>query len=796
MIDIYKTNTNSVCNNKSIVQGDKYRFTVLTPQMIRLEYNEEGIFEDRPTQTVINREFEVPQFSLIDEEDNLEIITECVHLIYDKKKFSKNGLVIKVRGNLTVYYSVWNYSEEIIDLKGTARTLDDADGEVEFESGLISRNGFAVIDDSSSLILTDDGWVEPRKKGIVDMYFLGYGREYLTCLKDFFKLTGNTPMLPRYALGNWWSRYYKYTEQEYKELMLRFEKENIPFSVAVIDMDWHLVDIPSKYGSGWTGYTWNKELFNNPKKFMEWLHEKNLRITLNVHPAEGVRAHEEMYVEMAKELGVNYLDEHQIQFDVTNEAFLEAYFKYLHHPNERNGVDFWWIDWQQGSNSKIEGLDPLWMLNHYHYLDNKRNGKRGLILSRYAGIGSHRYPIGFSGDSVISWDSLDFQPYFTANASNVGYGWWSHDIGGHMNGIKDDELATRWVQFGVFSPIMRLHSSASIFNGKEPWRYNKIACETMKEFLQLRHKLLPYIYTMNKMFSLDNLPIIQPMYYHNAEEQKAYEVKNEYYFGTELISCPITKPMNKKLNRGKVKAWLPKGKYIDIFTGIVYSGDRNIDFYRDINSIPVLAKAGSILPMKDMSYVSNSIENPKELEIDIFAGDNGEFILYEDDGETLQYLNGKYVETKMILQWGDFANFKISSAKGDTSLIPEKRDYSLKFRNFTNCNNVKVKINNEAIKAEQQYNIETNTLIIKVKDISVKNDLIVEFNDKIKCTPNDIQSHVFKFLNEAQIEFTLKERIFNIIKSNNKTSNIIGELQTLELERDLFGILCEIILAE
>ena len=84
MIDIYKTNTNSVCNNKSIVQGDKYRFTVLTPQMIRLEYNEEGIFEDRPTQTVINREFEVPQFSLIDEEDNLEIITECVHLIYDK----------------------------------------------------------------------------------------------------------------------------------------------------------------------------------------------------------------------------------------------------------------------------------------------------------------------------------------------------------------------------------------------------------------------------------------------------------------------------------------------------------------------------------------------------------------------------------------------------------------------------------------------------------------------------------------------------------------------------------------
>lgn len=796
MIDRYKTNSNSVCNTKSIVQGDKYRFTVLTSQMIRLEYNEEDIFEDRPTKTVINREFEVPQFSLIDEEDNLEIITERVHLIYDKKKFSKNGLVIKVRGNLTVYNSIWNYSEEIIDLKGTARTLDNADGEVDLESGLLSRNGFTIIDDSSSLILRDDGWVEPRKKDIVDIYFLGYGREYLTCLKDFFKLTGNTPMLPRYALGNWWSRYYKYTEQEYKELILRFERESIPFSVAVIDMDWHLVDIPAKYGSGWTGYTWNKELFSSPKNFMKWLHEKNLKITLNVHPAEGVRAHEEMYVEMAKELGVNYLDEHQIQFDVTNEAFLEAYFKYLHHPNENDGVDFWWIDWQQGSNSKIEGLDPLWMLNHYHYLDNKRNGKRGLILSRYAGVGSHRYPIGFSGDSIMSWESLDFQPYFTANASNVGYGWWSHDIGGHMKGIKDDELATRWIQFGVFSPIMRLHSSASIFNGKEPWRYNKIACETMKEFLQLRHKLLPYIYTMNKMFSIDNLPIIQPMYYHNSEEQKAYEVNNEYYFGTELIVCPITKPMNKSFNRGKVKAWLPKGKYIDIFTGIVYNGDRKIDFYRDINSIPVLAKAGSILPMKDMSYVSNSIENPKELEIDIFAGDNGEFILYEDDGETLEYLNGKYVETKMSLQWRDLASFKISPAKGDTSLIPEKRDYSLKFRNFTNCNKVKVKSNNEEIKAEQQYNIEKNTLIIKVKEIPVKNDLIIEFNDEVKCSPNNIKLHIFKFLNEAQMEFLLKERIYDIVKANTNQGKIISELQTLELDSDLFGILCEIILAE
>ena len=145
----------------------------------------------------------------------------------------------------------------------------------------------------------------------------------------------------------------------------------------------------------------------------------------------------------------------------------------------------------------MAGIDPLWMLNHFHFLDSARDGKRPLTFSRYAGPGSHRYPVGFSGDTLITWASLDFQPYFTATASNIGYGWWSHDIGGHMFGGKDDELATRWVQLGVFSPILRLHSSLSPFNTKEPWRFGPEARAVMTEFLRLRHRLVPYLHTMN-----------------------------------------------------------------------------------------------------------------------------------------------------------------------------------------------------------------------------------------------------------------------------------------------------------
>lgn len=796
MKDIYKLKTSSICKEGSIIKGENYRFTVLTPQMIRIEYSKTGIFEDRPTQTVINRDFDVPKFRVIDKDDSLEIITDFVHLTYDKSEFSKNGLNIKVRGNISAYHSIWHYGDEIYDLKGTARTLDEADGEIPLERGLLSRNGFSIIDDSKSLILKEDGWVEPREKEIVDIYFLGYGREYLTCLKDFFKLCGETPLLPRFTLGNWWSRYYKYTEEDYKALIERFEKEKIPFSVSVIDMDWHLVDIDPKYGSGWTGYTWNKELFPNPEEFMTWLHNKCLKVTLNVHPADGVKGHEEMYIEMAKELNVNYIDEDEIQFDISDPKFLDAYFKYLHHPNEEKGVDFWWVDWQQGSNSKIEGLDPLWMLNHYHFLDSKRNGKRPLTFSRYAGVGSHRYPIGFSGDSIITWESLDFQPYFTANASNVGYGWWSHDIGGHMLGIKDDEMAARWLQFGVFSPIMRLHSSASIFNGKEPWRYNKIVHETMNEFLRLRHGLIPYLYTMNKKFNKEGLPLVQPMYYHNPNNDEAYEVRNQYYFGTELIVCPITKPMNSKLGRAKVKAWLPEGTYIDMFNGLIYEGNRKINMYRGINEIPVLAKAGAIVPMEEVDSCTNGVENPKNMEVRIFAGSNGNFTLYEDDGETLDYLEGKYVETKMSFNWEGKVKFNIDAAVGNYDIIPSSRNYTLKFTGFTNCDDIEVRSNGKAIDFEKHYNELNNIIVIEIKEHKITKLLEVEFNGDTRLANNNIVNRAFEFLNEAQIEFALKERIYKIITMHKNQLKIMGDLQAMDLDNNLFGVLSEIILAK
>ena len=196
---------------ENILHGEKYRITMLTEGLIRLEYSESGIFEDRATQCVWNRNFPKVAFTYKETEEQLEIFTSMIHLIYDKKKFSPNGLSIQVVGNFSAYGSIWHYGQDFQDLKGTARTLDEADGEIPLDRGIIGRNGFSVLYDSRSLLLCEDGWIEPRTHQEEDLYFWGYGHGYKKALKDFYYLCGKSPMIPRYALGNWWSRYYKYT---------------------------------------------------------------------------------------------------------------------------------------------------------------------------------------------------------------------------------------------------------------------------------------------------------------------------------------------------------------------------------------------------------------------------------------------------------------------------------------------------------------------------------------------------------------------------------------------------------
>ena len=597
------------------------------------EYEENGQFCDTATQIVLCREFSVPSFTVAEDESGLTLETDAMRLRYDKQPFSYNGLTVTMKGAYTVYGSVWHYGEPNRTFGGTARTLDEANGPIPLEDGLTSWQGYAVLDDSSSMSMDEDGNLFPARPHGVDLYFFGYGQDFKGCIRDYLRLSGPAPALPRFALGNWWSRFYPYTQQSYQELMEKFSSEGIPLSVSVLDMNWRVTNIDPKYGTGWTGYTWEDEKFPAPEKLLTWLHEHGLRVTLNDHPADGVRPCEKQYPQMALAMGDDPASGKSYPYDAADCKYRDAFDEVVLSPLEKQGVDFWWLDWQQKGGSSDPGIDPLFMLNHTRYLCAFRQGLPTLILSRYGCPGSHRYPVGFSGNTCATWASLDFQPFFTTNAANIGYSWWSHDIGGHMHGATDPELTTRWVQFGVFSPIMRLHSSDNPFMEKEPWKFPADQAAVIKRFLRLRHRLVPWLYSQNCRCAVKNEMLLRSMYFDFPQDRASYHAPNQYMLGDAVTVRPVTQPMDRAAQLAPTKVYLSEGDWTDFFTGDRYTGGRELNMYRPLERIPVLVKAGGILLLDGDEIPKNCTPLPDNLLVRCFAGADGETILMEDNGK-------------------------------------------------------------------------------------------------------------------------------------------------------------------
>lgn len=625
------------------------RVSIISRRILRVEKDASGAFCDKPSQMAICRDFEELQVEV-------KRLKNYVTFIIPGGGFRVNLATLQADAKVG---DKWKLPSNETNLGGTARTLDGTFGVLgswktkkektdkfflgHMRKGIFSSNGVAEIDDSRSFLFNEDGSVCLRPGPCVDKYIFAFGDDYLGGLREFYSLCGRTPVLPKYALGNWWSRYHAYSDAEYTTLMDEFEKRNIPLTVATIDMDWHIVkNVPRDVrptviqGAGWTGYTFEESLFPDYKAFFNNLKSRNLAITMNLHPHDGVRYFEKQYDEMCAAVGADASSKKPVKFNLTDPTFRDAYFDVLHHPYESEGVSFWWIDWQQGTKSKeMLGLDPLWLLNHYHYLDITRGGKEGMILSRYAGLGSHRYPVGFSGDTFVCWKSLDLQPWFTSNASNAGYTWWSHDIGGHVLNSGNNELYLRWVQYGVFSPINRLHSNNTSIS-KEPWLFPD-AEKTAEEFLRLRHRLIPYLYTANVLTSEQGIPLICPMYYYDksplARDEK---YRNEYFFGDKVVVAPVTQPTKK--GRNNVSFYLPEGEWTDVFTGKKYTAGE-YEICCPLEYYPVFAKSGAIIPMLPVRE-GNSMDFT-ELEVLVYPGE-GSYTLYDDNGGRIEFaLSGR-----------------------------------------------------------------------------------------------------------------------------------------------------------
>jgi alpha-glucosidase (family GH31 glycosyl hydrolase) len=696
--------TSSKAKIENIVLWKNYRITVLGARLIRMERSENLQFRDAATQSVWFRDMAVQAYQTEEKDGALYIQTDACTL-----KICENRDDCRIR----LSNGEWQEISNAGNLLGTYRTLDECNGnvhmlwkekrqeKVQLGTGVCSKTGVAVYDDAQSLTLGDDGTIKAERGDGTDEYIFAFGNDYRAALRALYAIAGKTPLVPRFALGNWWSRYHAYTQEEYMQLLTRFKENDVPLSVATIDMDWHWStttvekfrlketgkNTPYYVGedeykrAGWTGYSWNTDLFPDYRAMLKEIEEMGLKITLNLHPADGVRFWDEQYGDMCKALGMDSASEQAIPFDITDDTFVNAYFDILHKPFEREGVAFWWIDWQQGTKTKMAGLDPLWSLNHYHYLDNAKEKENPLILSRYAGVGSHRYPLGFSGDTEITWATLDYLPYFTATASNVGYTWWSHDIGGHHRGEKEDELFVRHVQFGVLSPINRLHCSNWETLSKEPWYFLNGAGEIVKEWLRLRHKLLPYLYSASYRTHENGLALIEPLYY-EWDLPKAYEYDREYLFGGQMLVVPVTAKRETD-GYARVKAWIPEGVWTDIFTGdryVVEKGGVEKTLLRTLDSVPVLVRAGGIIPLG--ANAGNDVSNPKKLEICVWEGD-GAFTLSEDGRE--QGTSG-VLRTQMTTSLTKSGEKNVQTLRmqftGNASIVPMDRVLRVSFKDI------------------------------------------------------------------------------------------------------------------
>lgn len=363
------------------------RFTVLTSRMIRMEWSADGKFEDRASLVFLNRKLPVPEFQQRKQPGELVLKTSQLQLRYvpdsgSEGKFSPDNLSItfQLNGRPVAWHPGMPDSA---NLMGTTRTLDGARGDKTrepIEPGLVSRDGWVVVEDSTRPLF-DSGdfsfakgeqspwpWVLLRPRGDrQDWYFLGYGHLYKQALYDFIQVAGRIPLPPRFAFGAWWSRYWSYSDQELEDLVAGFHQNHIPLDVLVIDMDWHKTFGKSWWNQekdqsghtlGWSGYSWNRLLFPDPPQFLKKIHEEGLRTTLNLHPASGVQPWEDAYPEMARAMGIDPATKQYVPFDITSKKFATNYLNLLHHPLEKQGIDFWWLDWQQEPSTRIEGVNP------------------------------------------------------------------------------------------------------------------------------------------------------------------------------------------------------------------------------------------------------------------------------------------------------------------------------------------------------------------------------------------------------------------------------------------------------
>ena len=747
----------AIANKKNIIQGPNYRFTVLTERLIRLEYNDNGHFVDDPTELVLYRDLKTPEFNLKEDTNFIVITTKYFKLTYIKGKSFLGGKAnpsANLKVDLLNTDRYWYYGHPEVRNFGLPNS-SLAEGGLKGK-GIYSAEGLASIDDTNSLILHEDGTVSKNNELRVDTYLFMYNNDFEEALKDYYQITGFPALIPRYALGNWWSSNENYNDLELKTLIDNFERNEIPLSIIVLDKDWHKrINIKNKNLR--TGFTFNDKYFTNPKAMIDYLHSKNIRIGLSVDPTSGIYNIDTYYNEALKYLKADQSG--KIPYNVLDPKFIDVYFKLFIHPLDTLGIDFYWLDLENP-----QTIEELTLFKHYQFYDMQRDFKRRpLLLSEGKTIAPHRYPVLYSGKTEVSWNTLRKIPFYNNNTFNNGAPFVAHDVSGYFKGTEDNELYLRSIQLGVFSPILKFVVDKGHYYKREPWRWDIKTHTIAKDYLNLRHKLIPYIYSEAYKYHKFGDQLIKPLYYIKPSFYDDVLYRNEYFFGSSLFIAPIITQKDEVMNRVVHNFYLPNGTWYDYVTGKKFPGGKSyISFFRD-EDYPVFAKSGSIIPLSNNKNI-NDTTPPTDMEINIFPGQSNSYTLFEDDGESDLYRKDYYLLTQIDYTYmPNNYSVVIRALKGKSGIIPEKRNYKIVFRNTKRTDEVSAYINETSLSLKTY--VDGPNFILEIKDVPTVGQLT------ISCKGKDIEIDALRLINEdieriisdLKISTEMKEKIDSIL---------------------------------
>lgn len=728
-----------ISDKESYVVGNNYRFTVLSPRLIRLEYSSDGIFEDRPTSLVVNRSFPKTNYSITESDTLIEIATEIFTLTYVKGKDFKSGVFgSNIKASINGTDREWQMnSPEVRNLRAINFSIDSIKDDIILDKGLYSLDGFCILDDSKGLVLDENDFFIDRKDGIKDLYLFLYNRDFDGCLSDYFTLTGYPDLIPRYALGAWWYKNDKYNVNDIVNLVNRFNIENIPISIFLLGDHWH---------DNVNNYTPNIDL----KGISDYLNKNNIRLGVTINPkleiSKGTYEHN---------LISNYISNNdKMNFVPLSNDKIGIYLNLFINNLESLGSSLFCIDY----NNPLDKIG-LWKFNHYHYGRNVIKNRRGLILSRNSGIASHRYPVIWSGRTKVNWNTLNLLPRYNMQGYNMGLSFIAHPIGGYSGGIEDDELYLRYIQFACFSPIFLLASEGGEYYKREPWKWNYIMKSHIVSYINLRYKLIPYLYSESYNYHKSGHAIVKPFYYDYPKIHDEPLYKNQYFLGRNFFVAPITKKKNSVINRVMQKVYVPDGIWFDYLQGKKYTGNKYYsNFYRD-EDYPVFVKAGSIIP----TSFNVREEIPSILEVNVYPMDNGEYELYEDDGFSNNYKKGLYMITKFSYHY-EVDNYTFTIKRLDGKNLLSRRSYIIRFKNTKNIS--EVNISDKMVKYNCYY--DRDDFIIKIDNAIVGRDFEVNIkgSDILVSSVRFINEEIKEILYDLQIETSLKDRLHAILFSD------------------------------